>query len=139
MPGIYTLGKNERLKSRKQLDELFSRGVHFNLAPFRVSFMIIRIESGESYKSQESWSRFGVGVSSRHFKKATDRNRMKRLIRENWRLQKNELVAALQQQQKQIHVFLIYTGRELTDYETIQKATASVIKKLIRKIDKIPT
>ena len=84
----FTLGKDERLKSRKQIENLFDKGKSFVVTPFRVYFIMnteLLIHKGES------GLKFGTGVSAKNFKKAVDRNRIKRLTREAWRLQKNEI------------------------------------------------
>ena len=72
----------------------------------------------------------GVGVSSKNFKKAVDRNRIKRLMREAWRLQKNGLHAQLEERQKSMSVFFLYVGKELPAYEIIFEKMGSAIKKL---------
>ncbi|MCR6719367.1 MAG: ribonuclease P protein component [Chitinophagaceae bacterium] len=122
---------------------LFTQGKSFSLPPFRVYY---HFESGDSKLAavdRLSIDRklgvgvvFAVGVSTRNFKRSTDRNRMKRLIRESWRLQKNELQEKLRQEGKLLSVFFIYTGKELADFESIIKATAAVIQKLLRMQEK---
>src|SRR5438309_2863389 len=76
----YGFGKTDRLKSRKQIDELFARGKSIVVFPVRVSY---RFFSSEAIILQAA-----VSVSKKHFKKAVDRNRIKRLLREAYRLQK---------------------------------------------------
>src|SRR5687768_4694991 len=61
----------------------------------------------------------GAGVSARNFKKAVDRNRVKRLVREGYRLQKNSLQQAVKEKHKQLHFFIIYTGKELPGHKEI--------------------
>ena len=78
---------------------------------------------------------FGVGVSAKNFKRAVDRNRIKRLTREAWRLQKNDLREKIKTTQKQLNVFLIYTGKELPDFTTVKDKVAVALKKLADKID----
>lgn len=71
-------------------------------------------------------------VSKRHFKKATDRNRIKRLMREAWRLQKNELALKIAADGKHIAVFLIYTGNELPVYNLVFEKATVIIKRLTK-------
>ena len=128
----FTLGKEERLKSRKQIEQLFDKGKSIVITPFRIYFLI-----DEMLNAQRSMLnvQFGVGVSARNFKKAVDRNRIKRLTREAWRLQKNEIAKKTKEAQRQLNVFFIYTGKELPDFTTVKDKVAIVLKKLADKID----
>lgn len=74
----------------------------------------------------------GVGVSSRNFKRAVDRNRIKRLGREAWRLQKADLQAVLVKDGRQMNIFLLYTGKEIESFELIREKVAAVLNKLIK-------
>jgi len=128
----FTLGKEERLKSRKQIEQLFDKGKSFVVAPFRIYFIVnseLPIQKGESRL------KFGTGVSAKNFKKAVDRNRIKRLTREAWRLQKNEITEKASETQRQLNVFFIYTGKELPDFKTVKDKVAIALKKLADKID----
>ena len=128
----FTLGKEERLKSRKQIEQLFDKGKSFVVAPFRIYFIVnseLPIQKGESRL------KFGTGVSAKIFKKAVDRNRIKRLTREAWRLQKNEITEKASETQRQLNVFFIYTGKELPDFTTVKEKVAIALKKLADKID----
>ena len=128
----FTLGKDERLKSRKQIENLFDKGKSFVVTPFRVYFIMnteLQIHKGER------GLKFGTGVSAKNFKKAVDRNRIKRLTREAWRLQKNEIRDKVKETQRQLNVFFIYTGKELPDFTTVKEKVAIALKKLADKID----
>ena len=128
----FTLGKDERLKSRKQIEKLFAEGKNFAVNPFRVYFIV----NGQlSMVNSGSYLQFGVGVSNRNFKRAVDRNRIKRLTREAWRLQKNKLNEQLKTKQKHLNVFFIYTGKELPDFTTVKDKVAVALKKLADKIN----
>lgn len=118
----FTLGKKERLKSRKLIEQLFSEGQRFAISPFRVHYVTGKIPG---FLLQA-----GVGVSSRHFKKAVDRNRIKRLVREAWRLQKLTAEQALREQNRSLHVFLIYTAKELPVYTEVYEKMGRVMNKL---------
>jgi ribonuclease P protein component len=128
----FTLGKEEMLKSRKQIEQLFDKGKSFVVAPFRIYFIV---NSELPIQKSESRLKFGIGVSAKNFKKAVDRNRIKRLTREAWRLQKNEIREKTRETQKQLNVFFIYTGKELPDFTTVKEKVAIALKKLADKID----
>ncbi|MEO8404050.1 MAG: ribonuclease P protein component [Chitinophagaceae bacterium] len=118
----FTLGKTERLKSRKIIEQLFSGGKSFAITPFRVYYQLGTLTV--------SSLQFGAGVSSKHFKKAVDRNKIKRLMREAWRLQKTALQQSLKEQNQQLHVFFIYTGREIPAYKEVYDKVEKSIQKL---------
>jgi len=119
----YTLAGAERLKSRKQIDLVFKEGARINIFPLRVSF-ILEKGSGDALQ-------FGVGVSGKLFKKAVDRNRIKRLTREAWRLQKTELDTLMKDRSNRFSVFLIYTGKELPAFVVVKEKMALILQKLI--------
>ena len=122
----FTLTKNERLKSRKQIEQLFDKGKSFVVSPFRVYYNLNK-------DNKESGLQFGTGVSAKNFKRAVDRNRIKRLVREAWRLQKNELKEKIKMTGRQLNVFFIYTGKELPDFATVKDKVDVALKKLADK------
>jgi|TARA_B110000211_G_scaffold65085_1_gene74922 ribonuclease P protein component len=79
-----TLGKKERLKSRKLIGRLFEEGTSIKNFPYRLVYLSTEITSVFSVKASFS-------VPKRNFKKAVDRNRIKRLIREAYRLEKKNV------------------------------------------------
>jgi ribonuclease P protein component len=76
----------------------------------------------------------GVSVSKKYFKRAVDRNRIKRLIREGYRLQKGGLVLALQTKGVAVHLFIIYTGKELPSFEEVKTKLKAVLQRLEKEI-----
>lgn len=122
----FTLGKNERLKSRKQIEQLFNDGQRFNVSSFRVFYSFL-----EKSNAIGSPLQAGFAAGSRNFKTAVDRNRIKRLIKEAWRLQKNELKDQLRQQSRGLNVFLIYTGKELPAYSEVFESIKKIATRLL--------
>ena len=123
----YTFKKAEKLKSRKTIEQLFREGRSFSNFPFRILWKF----NETSITPLQS----GFAVGSKHFKKAVERNRIKRLMREAYRLQKNNLQEAVTQQQKHLAVFIIYVGNELPDYHFIFEKMGHVINRLIKITD----
>jgi len=123
----FTLGKEERLKSRKQIEQLFSEGKKFSLGFFRIYYLISGKEKAGLF--------FGTGVSTKSFKRAVERNRVKRLIREAYRLQKIILQKKITEQEKQVCVFFVYTGKALPEYADVYMNTSKVLDKLFRIIN----
>lgn len=81
--GSHTLGKEERLCSRKVLEELFGGG-HQSVSAFPIRAVFMR--------SRQQGIRIMVSVSKRYFKRAVIRNHIKRQLREAYRLQKEVLL-----------------------------------------------
>lgn len=77
----------------------------------------------------------GVAVSSRNFKRAVDRNRIKRLMREAYRLQKNELAESLISHKITLAVFILYIGKEMPPYDVVFEKFKKIISRLIKITD----
>jgi ribonuclease P protein component len=120
----YTLGKTEKLKSRKLIEQLFKTGKSFSNFPFRIVYSFTT--NNESQHSVQA----GFSVSTKFFKKANDRNRIKRLMREGYRLQKNSFADTVKTNHKTATVFFIYTGNELPEYDLVFEKMGSAIKRL---------
>ena len=127
MPKPFGLGKKEKLKSRKQIDTLFATGKSFTVFPIRVTYRFLGAEA-------DSLAQIGVTVSKRYFKKAVDRNKVKRLLREAYRLQKMELASQLQQSKLKAYVFFIYTDKTIVSFDVFKSAMSSCLRKLQNKL-----
>jgi ribonuclease P protein component len=125
----YFFGKAQKLKSRTLIQQLFTQGKHISAFPLKA----IWLPTNEHNHLQA-----GVSVSKRYFKKATDRNKIKRRIREAYRLQKNDLESHLLETNQKISLFLIYTGKDIPAYQQISDGCGIIIKKLIKSIHAEP-
>jgi ribonuclease P protein component len=125
----FTFKKVEKLKSRKLIEELFKKGVSFSNFPFRVLY-IFREENIAPLQA-------GFTVSGKYFKKAVDRNRIKRLMREAYRLQKNILTQTLKKNNRFMAVFFIYTGNAIPEYKEVTEKMQSALKRLYKIANEI--
>ncbi|WP_459210219.1 ribonuclease P protein component [Aquimarina rhabdastrellae] len=117
------LGKEEKLKSKKLIDSLFSEGKSTAKYPIRLVYRELDQES--SFPIQ-----IAVSVSKRNFKKAVDRNHIKRFLREAYR--KNKYLVQDATDRKFIFMFL-YVGKDLKDFTTINIKMKKLIEKFIEQ------
>jgi ribonuclease P protein component len=121
--------KEERLKSNKLIKQLFASGNGFLLHPFRVSWQTL--PPGGRYPA-----RVLISTSKKHFKKAVQRNRIKRICREAYRKNKHLLYDYLAAKQTNCVFSLVYIGNEEEPYSKIEKKIIAVLHRLISEIDK---
>jgi ribonuclease P protein component len=116
--GKFTFRKEERLKSEKTIQELFTGGSSFYLFPFKV---IVLPNADQKARAHQLL----VSVSKKNFKRAVDRNLLKRRIREAYRLQKEMLPAS-----PALCLAFIYTHKEILQAEEIAKKTFQALRKI---------
>lgn len=121
--GPFSFPRNQKLKSRKLLGKLFAFGKSLNAYPIKLVYQTNSPLNGEILM-------VGVGASSRNFKKAVDRNRIKRLLRESYRLKKHLLQDGLPQD-LQWQLFFIYTGKDVPDGKMIAEKMQFLMQKLV--------
>jgi len=126
----FTYNKKEKLKSRKQLEAIFSKGRTFLFFPVKVFYLLPETPLDNIVKT-------GVGASSRTFKKAVQRNRIKRLLREAYRLNKQPLHQFLQIHNRQLVVFLLYIDKQMPKKNSIQTKMPVILEKLISELSKL--
>jgi ribonuclease P protein component len=114
--------KKERLCSRRQINELFQKGSTNTktvmVYPFRVVY-----SPGANYTANTML----VSVPKRNFKKAVERNRIKRQVKEAYRLNKTLLPA-----NAHLNMAFLYTARELPNYENIVQKLREICSKISR-------
>ncbi len=118
----FSYSHHEKLKSRKLLNGIFAKGKSISCYPIKLIYQSVELPLEVSMQ-------VGVGVSSRHFKNAVDRNRIKRLLRESYRTQK-QLLHFTETTPKQKLLFFLYVGKELPDAALIQTKMAAALQKI---------
>ena len=117
----YTFTKSERLTNVKLIASVFSSTENLKAFPILFIHFSLDLQGPSNYQVLFS-------VSKKKFKRAVDRNRINRLMRESFRLQKAEFIQALGER-KLIGAF-IYTNKVITDYTSIYQAFSKVILQL---------
>lgn len=116
----FTLGKQERLKSKKQIESLFQSGKAVFIFPYRIFFFIEKNTTHPELK-------MAVSVSKKLFKKAVDRNYIKRLTKEAYRLQKSELKIQCEMQHCTLHILFLYTQKFKPNWKSVNDGMAKAI------------
>jgi|SRR5690606_23287222 len=114
----FTYPKNEKVKHRKLIEKLFTQGKSVSKYPLRLVFM-------EVGNSDEPFQ-LSVSVSKKYFKKAVDRNRFKRLLRETYRLNQHILK---ENTSKSYVCMFFYQTKETLSFEEINKKTIELFEK----------
>ena len=122
-----TFTKEERLCARKRIDTLFKSGSSFVLYPFRIVFVLEKNSETAILPPCQSI----ISVSKRRFKKAVDRNTIKRMMRESYRLQKsNDLIPFLLKHNVTLYLAIQYVGKQILTYDVFHAAMNKMLKKL---------
>lgn len=121
-----TFKKSEKLKSKKLIEQLFLESRSVSAFPLRLVYLKTSFKDGSNIKT-------GVSVSKRNFKKAVDRNRIKRLLREAYRLNKNLYFNNITTQ----YAFMIlYIGKEKPEFKDLESKMKLVFEKFNEVISK---
>ena len=115
--------KKEKLKSQKQIERLFSEGQSIGVYPLRMVYLKCDF-------TQETLIKTGVSVSKRNFKRAVDRNRIKRLLREAYRLNKPESFNNIS---SSFTLMILYIGKEEIDFIVIEKKMKKLLETFSKK------
>ncbi len=122
--------KNEKLKSKKDIEYLFKKGKSINAFPIRV----IHVKKNEF---KDIPINAGVTVSKKNIKLAVNRNLIKRRIREAYRLNNSELKSHLKNNTIELDVMFIYSSKEILPFSQIEDKIKVLLTRLI-EISEVP-
>lgn len=123
---MQTFTKSERLCSKVILDKVFETG-KIIVVP---SFKLIWLKADEA---EEQPVQIVITVPKRNFKRAVDRNLLKRRIREAYRKNKSMVYAKIKDQT--FYLMLIYTGKEMMEYKSAEEKIIKLLQRLIPEIN----
>ena len=124
----YTFRKEEKLCSQKIIGEIFLSGNSFLCYPMKVVWKDEPLLS--TYPAQVVFS-----VPKRLFKRAHDRNLLKRQLREVYRIKKSVLYQSLEVNNRKIAIMIVYIAKEKLEYSLIDSSMSKVILKLQKKLE----
>jgi ribonuclease P protein component len=127
---MYTFTKEERLCNKRLIDELFHNGSSFLCYPFKASWLFV-------VEPQQVPAQILFSVSKKRFKRAVDRNLIKRRMREAYRLSKQQhLLDQLTIAGKTIIFSVGYIGKDIAPYELIEKKMLKLLIQLNTELSK---
>ncbi len=119
--------KPERLNKKKIIEKMFAGGSRsFSIFPLRVVWL-----PAEELDVQAS---ILISVSKRRFKRAVKRNRIKRQIREAYRLNKQILLAPLTEKNSRLAIAFIYLADELMNSALVEEKIKTALTRIVEKI-----
>ena len=121
-----TFGKSFKLCSKKDIDQLFKKGKSIKTGCFHIIF--------HASFSEDPIFKCLISIPKKHIKKAVDRNKIKRRIREICRLNLHELKQSIKDQNIILHLGIIYTKKELTPYKELEKNLLKGVQKVTKKL-----
>jgi len=123
----FKLGKPYKLCSKTEIDSLFNDGQIIKSYPFICHFKVTKFDSTIPFQ-------LVISAPKRTFRKAVQRNRIKRISKEAIRKTKNTLEAYLKENKTQLSLFIVYTAKEEVDHITLEKKADKLFQKIIKTI-----
>ena len=118
--------KSERLYLQKDIDKLFASGQTFFSYPLRIVYLPVTKDD-----AAESGISVLISVPKKRIRYAVKRNRIKRLIRESYRVNKSKSVEHFKSAEKQFHVAFLYTCNDMKTYADIEKAMQKALEMIM--------
>ena len=128
----FTLSKTERLTGEIRLNKLFAEGEAFIAYPLRVVYYLAE------QKENDASVKVLVSIPKKRFKRAVKRNRLKRLVREAYRLNKQPLHNVLSETPNTLYVGFMYVSNDEADFATIEKKMKVALQKIVEVLQSSP-
>jgi len=125
LQGSQSLCKDEKLKSKKNIEQLFNEGKSVFHSGFTLVYLTKPLVS--PFPAQ-----VGFSVPKRFYKRAVDRNRIKRLMREAYRKNKWPLYEHLLAKQIEVSLLFVFKGKAIPRHTTVEAAVVTCLQKLIK-------
>lgn len=122
----HTFSKADRLKSQKQIEQLFAEGDSFTEFPFRVVWRLV--------DSREQPLEIAISVPKKKFPKAVTRNHMKRLLRESYRQRNEGLKKTLLAKGKKLQLMLIFLDTQLWGFADLDNKISVTLERLQKEL-----
>ena len=123
-----TFKKSERISTQREIDCLFKQGDAFISYPLRIIYLKQKPFSGETVSVL-------ISVPKKKIKCAVKRNRIKRLIRETYRLNKMSLIQYCREKETNMLIAFIFIGNELSRWKAMEAAMQKAFQILIEKAE----
>ena len=117
------LSSEEKLKSKKTIDKLFKEGKSVSQSGFTLVYLSVELNS--FYPAQA-----GFTVSKKHFKHAVDRNRIKRLMREAYRINKRSLYEKIVPGKQQMALMVVFKGKAMPTQQAVNKSLVECLNRV---------
>jgi ribonuclease P protein component len=134
MAKIFTYQKQDKLKSRKQMQNLFALGKSMSNAPLRLIYTLENIAEENPSNPGPLVLQAGVGAPTKQFKKAVQRNRVKRLLREAYRLELPAFRAQLPANGIRLNIFILYMEANVLPQIEINVKMKLILDQLVKRI-----
>ena len=119
-----TFPRKERLKSKKLIERLFVEGTSINAYPLKLIYL-------KAPLSEDVFFQVAAVAPKKNFKAAVQRNRIKRLIREAYRLNKHLI---FNNTEAQYALVILYLGKEMPSFAQIEEKTKAVLTKFLKQM-----
>lgn len=118
-----SFSKKQKLKGQKLIDKLFAEGLSVSVFPLRLIYL-----------QTDTSTQVGVSVSKKNFKRAIERNRIKRLMRESYRHNKKMLI---DNNVSGYALMILYIGKDVPDYKLVNSKTQSLLTKFLDNLSNL--